>query len=106
MLITVPVGLNGRGMHRAGKKTADKKTADKNDEGCDRVMVEHADFTLDARDRALLRAVLAGSALRQIAVARWQTDGEVRAELQQLLARIRSRRQPFPADRGQPARPI
>ncbi|MDZ7712052.1 MAG: hypothetical protein U5L06_02550 [Rhodovibrio sp.] len=61
-------------------------------------MVEHADFTLDPRDRALLRAVLTGSALRQIAGSRGQTDGELRAELHRLLARIRSRRQPLVAE--------
>jgi hypothetical protein len=66
-------------------------------------MVEHQDFTLDPRDRALLRAVLAGSALRQIAGARGQTDGELRAELRQLLDRIRGRRQALRADPRRPA---
>lgn len=66
-------------------------------------MVDQADDPISERDRALLRAILAGRALRQIAGARGTTDAPARADLRRLLARIRNRRQPVRAERGRPA---
>jgi hypothetical protein len=94
----VNIGRRGVGLNDLGTRLPDKMAR-----GPDRVMGEHGDLTLDPRDRALLRAILAGSALRQIAGSREQTDDEVRAELRRLLHRIRNRRQALPADRGRPA---
>ena len=66
-------------------------------------MVDQADDPISDQDRALLRAILTGRALRQIAGALGKPDEPVRAELRRLLARIRNRRQPVPAKRGRPA---
>lgn len=94
----VNIGSRGVGLHGLGTRLLAKLAR-----GSDRVMGEHGGLTLDPRDRALLRAILAGFALRQIAGSRGQTDDELRAELRQLLDRIRSRRQALRADPGRPA---
>jgi DNA-binding NarL/FixJ family response regulator len=60
-------------------------------------MVDQGDETMTDRERDLLRAVLSGSALRQIAGARGQTDGDLRVELRRLLARLCTNRQPVAA---------
>jgi hypothetical protein len=66
-------------------------------------MVDRAGETMTDRDRALLRAVLSGAGVRQIAGSRRQTDDEVRAELARLLVLIRDRGKPAGAERGRPA---
>jgi DNA-binding NarL/FixJ family response regulator len=66
-------------------------------------MVDQADDPISDQDRALLRAILTGRALRQIAGALGTTDEPVRAELRRLLARLCNRRQPVVAKGGRPA---
>jgi DNA-binding NarL/FixJ family response regulator len=66
-------------------------------------MVDQADDPISEQDRALLRAILAGRALRQIARALGTTDDPLRAELRRLLARLCDRRQPVAGTGGRPA---
>jgi DNA-binding NarL/FixJ family response regulator len=66
-------------------------------------MVDQADDPISDQDRALLRAILTGRALRQIAEALGTTDEPVRAELRRLLTRLCNRRQPVAAKGGRPA---
>lgn len=68
-------------------------------------MVDKLDLKTKRRDRALLRAVLQGQGLQQIAGARGDCDWEVRADLHRVLVALLDRPGPAVADPGRAASP-
>ncbi|MBK1667674.1 hypothetical protein CKO28_06455 [Rhodovibrio sodomensis] len=66
-------------------------------------MVDQTAFAISQRDRALLRTLLQGHDLQQIASVRGETAGQVRGELRRLFALLLTHRPPLAADPGRTA---